>query len=129
MFVHQKQLPWNFFCVLFQHLCACRPTESDKLWMAENWFNNIFQPISRLHVYTRETKYKYLKGRNFRGKKYFQNLISRILALSAKLNSAKLDFFLPLGKEGQNGRDIRVKMGERGQNGQNFYLKIAHPRN
>jgi len=34
----------------------------------------------------------YLKGRNFREMKLLQNLISRILALSAKVSSLKVSF-------------------------------------
>jgi len=40
-------------------------------------------------------------------KKFSQNIISRILALSAKF-----DFLLSLRKETQNGREMRVKFGK-----------------
>jgi len=53
---------------------------------------------------------EYIKGSTLRK----ENLISRILALSAKFN------FLSLRKEGQSVREMKVKMGEKVKMGKIF---------
>ena len=52
-------------------------------------------PKKPLHYFG---KWHYLKGRNFRGKKFSRNLISRFWPHFAKLNSAKLANHCPIAK-------------------------------